>query len=272
MSATRIVTGHTDERYWNQIGPHGGWLAAQLLGEILRFEPGGNLPPRSLLVDFIDRVEHGRFEMHLQLVRRQRSVTFVRAALLQGGRPCVQASAVLGAAQSNHQARFQPPPHLPEVESLPPLDALDALAAFPRMFEYRVAAGWPGRRGGDAVTTGFLRPRAQGRIAPPTLALLADAWFPALWADGEHMPATTVSMALVFASPQPAPQLGAGEYLRARLRTSAVAGGFGDESGALWWPDGSLAVKSQQLVRFLPVQMGTRPDNKPSERAFARAS
>jgi len=198
----------------------------------------------------MDRVEPGQFEIEVQVLRRQRTITFVRATLLQHDRACVQAHAVLAASRTPAQAHFARPPALGAALGHPRLDALEPLAAFPAMFEYRIASGWPGRTGQGASTAGFIRPRMERLVTPESLTMLADAWFPAFWAAGDRVPATTVSMALVFAGAQAAVPLGEDEFLQAGFRTSAAAGGFGDETGELWWPDGRLAVSAQQLVRF----------------------
>ena len=170
--------------------------------------------------------------------------------LLQQGRACVQANAVLAVSRTPREAQFARPVSLGAALDHPRFEALEPLAAFPAMFEYRLATGWPGREGQDASSAGFIRPRTERLITAETLTRLADAWFPALWAAGEQVPATTVSMALVFGGVEEPVELSGDEFLQASFRTSAVAGGFGDETGALWWPDGRLAVTAQQLLRF----------------------
>lgn len=52
-------------------------------------------------------------------------------------------------------------------------------------------------------------------------------------------------MSLVFGSMEPSVGLGADE---ARFQSGRLVDGYGDETGALWWPDGRLAVTVQQLV------------------------
>ena len=240
----------TDARYWNQIGPHGGWLAACLLGEIRR-RHGPDLVVRSLSVEFMGRVEPGGFDIEIQPVARQRSVAFERAVLVQGGKARVQACAVMAAVRSPDLHRLAHAPQLGAAQDHPPFDALDSLAAFPRMFDYRIACGWPGTGQTRGTTSGFVRPRFERRITPESLAMLADAWFPAAWSGGaDRVPASTVSMSLVFATVEDSVELGEDDYLQAHLRTVQLAGGFGDESGTLWWPDGRLAAKVQQLVWF----------------------
>ena len=240
----------TDARYWNQIGPHGGWLAACVLGAI-RHRHGPDRVVRSLNVEFMGRVEPGGFDIDVEPVAQQRSVAFERAVLLQGGKARVQASAVMAAVRSPTVHQLARAPRIGAAQDHPPLDALDSLAAFPRMFDYRVACGWPGAESTPGTTSGFVRPRFERRITPEALAMLADAWFPAAWSGAAgRTPASTVSMSLVFGGVDEAVDLGEDDYLQAHFRTVQLAGGFGDESGTLWWPDGRLAVNVQQLVWF----------------------
>ncbi len=240
----------TDARYWNQIGPHGGWLAASLLGALRRRHAPDRVV-RSLNVEFMGRVEPGGFDIDVEPVARQRSVAFERAVLMQGGQARVQASAVMAAVRSPDFQQLARAPRLGAAQEHPPLDALESLAAFPRMFDYRIACGWPGGEAAQGTTGGFVRPRFERRVTPESLAMLADAWFPAAWSGAaERTPASTVSMSLVFGSVEESVDLGEDDYLQAHFRTVQLAGGFGDESGTLWWPDGRLAVKVQQLVWF----------------------
>lgn len=240
----------TDARYWNQIGPHGGWLAASLL-RAMRQRHGPERVVRSLNVEFMGRVEPGGFDVEVEPVAQQRSVGFERAVLMQGGKARVQASAVLAAVRSRAFHQLAQAPQLGAARDHPPLEALESLAAFPRMFDYRIACGWPGTASTRGTTRGFVRPRSERRITPEQLAMLADAWFPAAWSGAaERVPASTVSMSLVFGSVDESVELGEDDWLQAHFRTVQLAGGFGDESGTLWWPDGRLAVKVQQLVWF----------------------
>ena len=240
----------TDARYWNQIGPHGGWLAACLLGAIRR-RHGPERVVRSLNVEFMGRVEPGEFGIDVVPVARQRSVAFERAVLVQGGQARVHASAVMAAVRSPAFHQLTRPPRIGAAQDHAPLDALESLAAFPRMFDYRIACGWPGADAKQGTTAGFVRPRFDRRITPESLAMRAQAWSPAAWAGAaERVPASTDAMSLVFGSVEAAVDLGDDDYLQAHFRTVHLAGGFGDESGALWWPDGRLAVKVQQLVWF----------------------
>lgn len=249
--------GHTDERFWNGRGPHGGWLAAQLLTRMRR-EVGESHVPRSLHVAFMDRLHAGEFEIIARTIRRNEKAAFVEASLLQDGRICAQATAVFSPLPVTQEHAFDPPaPFTGNPTDVPPLHALDALAAFPRMFEYRVALGWPGAQDTEPVTAGYIRPRFDGPLTHEVLAMLADAWYPAVWATASREPATTVTMSLVFNLPDEAVRLRPGDYLQARFRTNMRAGTFGDESGELWLPDGRLVVQAQQLVLF-----GSAPEAK----------
>lgn len=244
----------TDPRFWNQIGPFGGWLAATLLDAIVN-EASVAWPVLSVQVHFIGAVRAGPLDVRVQPVRRQRTLALWRAQLWQDGEVAVEADAVLG--QSRAVAPAAPaapadarPPDMAAPDTLPRWHGVDGLARFVGAFDYRLASGAPFEAAAQADTSGWLRLAAPtGFSVPARLLLLADAWFPALWsALARPVPVTTVSMHVLF-HPEASRQAGAlDDHLAVRHRADAVVHGWGHERGSLWWSDGALALQAQQLT------------------------
>lgn len=244
----------TDPRFWNQIGPFGGWLAATLLEAITRSaqEPW---PVLSVQVHFLGAVKDGALDIRVQPVRRQRTLALWRAQLHQDGQVAVEAEAILAAARTDQpawpaSAAAGRMPAMPAPHTLPRWHGVDGIAPFVRAFDYRLFSGAPFEAATQADTTGWLRLEAPTAFsAPAKLLMLTDAWFPALWsALPRPAPVTTVSLHVLF-NPQALPRVGPdNDYLAVHHRADAVAHGWGHECGNLWWPDGQLAAQAQQLT------------------------
>jgi hypothetical protein len=107
----------------------------------------------------------------------------------------------------------------------------------------------PFTRAGEGLVGGWLGLTESDRpIDALTIAILADAWFPAPWPKlPEFAPAPTIDLTIHFRSPLPA----AGPLLLGRFRNSYVRDGFFEEDGELWSPDGTLVAQSRQLGLLL---------------------
>ena len=238
----------TDPRFWNQIGPFGGWLAAQAFHALAADVPPG-WAPRALHVQFLGAVAAGAFDVDVREVRRQRSVWARSARLMQGGPPAVTAEAVFAPARPDGLVHAAPRPAWPDPLQRRRWRGLQELAAFVDAFDYRLVLGPPFEGAAQADTGGWLRLDGS-KSAPdlPDLLLLADAWFPALWTTLDApVPVTTVSWHVMFHDTAPPPAGGHG-FIAARHRADVAADGWGHERGELWWPDGRLALQAQQLV------------------------
>lgn len=246
-------TRSTDPRFWNQIGPFGGWLAATLLDAITR-EADTTWPVLSVQVHFLAAVREGALDIRVMPVRRQRSLSLWRAQLWQDGEVAVEAEAVLAALRAQPDttsaAARVSMPVLPAPHTLPRWHGVDELAAFVGAFDYRLVSGAPFAGATEATSTGWLRLEAPTDFSGPArLLLLADAWFPALWSSlTRPAPVTTVSLHVLFHPKNESPATAQHGHLAVHHRADAVAHGWGHERGCLWWPDGRLALQAQQLT------------------------
>ena len=74
----------TDPRYWNQIGPFGGWLAALAAVALEREAPAG-WAMKSVSLNFAGRVPAGDIEIETEALRVQRRDAALRATLRPQG-------------------------------------------------------------------------------------------------------------------------------------------------------------------------------------------
>jgi acyl-CoA thioesterase len=239
------LAARTDPRFWNQIGPFGGWLAGTALAAMRR-EVEPSFKPRSFSAQFFGSFAAGEIELDVRVLRRQRTVVAVQVELSQDGQAGVSAQALFGSDRAGQPALGDPaPPELATPGQLSRWHGLDAFASFTRQFDYRPALGVPFAGGQQRDSGGWLRLIDDEGWSAEHLLLLADAWCPALWAAvPAPVPVSTLSMNVLFHGEPPAAP--PHRFLAAHHHTHSVAEGYGDERGALWWPDGRLAVLAQQ--------------------------
>src|SRR5689334_370566 len=85
----------TDPRFWNQIGPFGGWLAALSLSAMRR-EVQPAFVPRSFSAQFFGAFAAGEITLATRVLRQQRTVAAVQVELSQDGQVGVCAQALFG--------------------------------------------------------------------------------------------------------------------------------------------------------------------------------
>jgi acyl-CoA thioesterase len=240
--------GRIEEGWYAGLGPLGGYVMAIVAhGMELAVDDAGR-QPRTLTVHFLRAPEAGPVVVAPVVERAGRSLSTVTARLEQDGELVALALAALSAPRAGPIISEAP---MPEVE--PPAAR-------------EVAAGGPGlvppppftghvtmeTRFGEPMFSGAARSEVGGwmglreerPIDALTVAVLADAWFPAVWPRLKRLaPAPTVELTVHFRAPLPLPD----SLLLGRFRTHQVREGFFDEDGELWAPDGTLVARSRQL-------------------------
>ena len=99
-----------------------------------------------------------------------------------------------------------------------------------------------------AEVGGWLGLAEERELDAPSVALLADAWWPAPWPRlAELRPAPTIELTVLFRAPLPLPE----SLLLGRFTTRLVRDGFFEEDGELWAPDGTLVAQSRQLALLM---------------------
>ncbi len=189
--------------------------------------------------------------------RAGRTLTSLSARLVQDERTMVVALAAF-AADFPTAADYATPP--PDVG--PPPERLRTVAPGARHPGDRVAhgdgAGVRSRRRSrgkdEALVGGWLR-LAEPRIADAAaLAFYVDAWLPSPFALLEApAPAPTIDLTIHFRTRLPHPGMAPDTPVLARFSSSTSRGGFFEEDGAIWAPDGTLLAQSRQLALLFPA-------------------
>jgi hypothetical protein len=245
--------------------PNGGYLLAILSRaalDVVDGGPGGHPHPVAVSAHFLTAPDAGPAEVEVELLRRGRSASQVRATLLAGHSRCVEALVTCGELP----AAAEPWRAGPTAPELPPLDACPRATEGPvvpvpllNVIEERL----------DPVSAGFAtgRPSMQGEIRawvrladgqpadPLSLLVFADCLPPAtfdLGLLGAWVPTLELTVYL-RGVPAPGP-------LRARLRAGLVVADRVDEHCDVWDSAGRLVATGHQLA-------GVRVPERPPDQA-----
>jgi acyl-CoA thioesterase len=236
-------------------GPNGGYLAAIVLramqAEIA--DPGRHA--RSLTCHFLSPPADGPVRVEVGVERAGRSVTVLSARLLQDGRPCVAALGAFGRDFGSAADWTTPAPVLPaagEIDAWPTFD--DAPPIAHRVQLRPVFGAPPFSAAAEAVTGGWLRVADPVEPDAALLAFYADAWLPSPFPRlSAPVAAPTVDLTVHLRAPGALAALGAADPVLARFTSTTSAGGFFEEDGELWAPDGTLLAQSRQLALLFPT-------------------
>jgi acyl-CoA thioesterase len=248
--------GRVDERWWTPRGPLGGYVMAIVVHGLTLAVAEDERQPRSATVHFLRAPSAGEVLVRPAVERAGRSLTTASARLEQDGRLVALALAAF--------SRPWPGPTLSEAGMMPAVDPPADRGGPPRRlpgaerppFTDLVAMqgrfGAPPFSGADrAEVGGWLGLYEERPIDALTVAVLADAWYPAPWPRLRALaPAPTIDLTVHFRAPLPLPD----SMLLGRYRTRLVRDGFFEEDGELWSPDGTLVAQSRQLGLLLGAE------------------
>jgi acyl-CoA thioesterase len=237
-------------------GPNGGYIAATILRALQDAVADPQRAPRSLTLHYLRPPVPGQpAEIHVAVERAGRTLTSLSARLVQDGRVMVVALAAFAADfptvadYATAPPDVGPPPAelhtVPAGPGVPPIALRSAMA--PRF-------GAPAMSGGDeALVGGWLR-LAEPRIADAAaIAFYADAWLPSPFSRlTAPAPAPTIDLTIHFRTRLPHPGMTPEDPVLARFSSSTSAGGFFEEDGSIWAPDGTLLAQSRQLALLFP--------------------
>ncbi|MGH9172400.1 MAG: thioesterase family protein [Acidimicrobiales bacterium] len=242
-------------------GMNGGYLAAFCLRGVL--EASALPDPLSMTIHYLSRPLPGSATVRVVAMREGRGHATYRFDLVQGAEELRATGLVLtGRRRARGELDFGPPP--PDV---PPPDKCSALKRWTPegesmtlmgRLEQRVARGgdvfFMSTQAGEARTGGWTR-LADGRPSDDLCApLFLDCWPPAVFSRTRRAGeggAPTLELTVHWRNAVPA------GWMYARFETDLYAGGYVDESGQLWSPEGVLVAESRQLARYAPLPAGT---------------
>jgi acyl-CoA thioesterase len=237
-------------------GPNGGYIAATMLRALEGAVDDPSRAPRSLTLHYLRPPQPGKTaQIHVTVERAGRTLTSLSARLLQDGRTMVLALAAFAddfptaADYATPAPDVGPPPAelhtLPAAPGVPEIALRTAMAA--------VFGPAPMSGGDEALVGGWLR-LAEPRVADAAaIAFYADAWLPSPFSRlTAPAPAPTVDLTIHFRARLPYAGMGADEPVLARFSSSTSHGGYFEEDGSIWAPDGTLLAQSRQLALLFP--------------------
>ncbi len=234
-------------------GPNGGYLAALVLAAMEAELGPAARPPRSLTLHFLRPGTPGEATVHVTREREGRTLSTLSARVVQGDRLLLLALAAFGAeGEGVVEYAALAPAAAPRAE-VRPVEVPTNLVPIAAFFEFRPVFGAPPFTGApEAQTGGWLRLREERRLDARLLAVSTDAWWPVPFLRlPAPIAAPTIDLTIHFrAAPPPEP----GTPVLARFTSRTAHGGFFEEDGELWAPDGTLLAQSRQLALARPLR------------------
>ena len=255
MSVIATVS-ETDPRYWNMIGPFGGWIAAALLRPILE-APGRVGDPLSFTVNFAAAIREGPYEIRVELLRANRSTSFWFARFVQAQDGidvhCADASVVLAVRRETPSFAIAAAPVVGAPEAIAPVDFVKKRAKWMETYDMRFVSGSPFAREAEpsAHTIAWVRDLVHPVLDFPSLLAMSDCAFPQIFHRvARFIPVSTVSMTVYFHA-TPADLAAVGDDFVLYDATMRVAyDGFFDEISSLYGRSGTLLATMEQIVWY----------------------
>ena len=207
---------------------------------------------RSLLMAFVGPVRTGDFLIDARVLRTGKSVTQVEAKVIQAERICCTALGSFGEdRESAINIKPRPRPAMPEPDAAMELPYIEGMTpSFTRNFSYRWALGelpFSGKTGNEIG--GWIKFREPADcISEEWLVALADAWpTPVLGRLTAPAAVSTMSWELVFVH-MDRDACASNDWWCYHCTADSAEKGYVQEQGALWDPEGELAVYSRQTT------------------------
>jgi acyl-CoA thioesterase len=242
--------GHVADGWWTPRGPLGGYVMALILRGMTLAVDDESRQVRSFTVHFLRPPQLGRIAVKPVVERAGRSLSTVSARLEQDGKLLALALAAFSSPWESPLLSEAPMP-----EGVEPAD--DGRPVVPEGFgpPFTQRLTMQGRFGEPPFTQaehaevgGWLGLAEERELDALSVALLADAWWPAPWPRlSELRPAPTIEMTVLFRAPLPLSE----SLLLGRCTSRRVRDGFFEEDGELWAPDGTLVAQSRQLALLM---------------------
>jgi acyl-CoA thioesterase len=235
-------------------GPNGGYIAAMVLRAMEARVADAARAPRSLTLHYLRPPAPGPCAVHVEVERAGRTLTSLSARMVQGDRTMVVA---LGAFAADFPTIADYATAAPGVEPPAELHTLpDGPGVVPIAQRCAMAPAFgpvPMSGGEEAVTGGWLRLAEPRTADAAALAFYCDAWLPSPFARLRvPAPAPTIDLTIHFRTRLPHPGMAPEEPVLARFSSKTSHGGFFEEDGEIWAPDGTLLAQSRQLALLVP--------------------
>ncbi len=238
-----------DRGWWIVRGPNGGYIAALLVRALRAAVP--DRAPRSLSIHYLAPPVEGECRIRVRIDRAGRSMVFAGAELWQADRCCAIARyAASSPFESPHAFVTLTPPDYP-----PPAWRDRSPAPIPMAERYDTVwcEGADGTAGHAPARVGgwirFAASEGGGAFDAAAVAAMTDAWSPAVFHKlMAPLAVPTIDLTVHFRAPVPEGV----DALAVRFTTTTLHGGFLEEDGEVWAPDGTLVAQSRQLAVAMP--------------------
>jgi Acyl-CoA thioesterase len=243
--------------WWVVRGPNGGYLAAVILRALTHAVDDATRTPRSLTVHYLNAAGEGDVEIETRRERVGRSMTSCSSRLTQNGKLVALALGAFSTPRAGIEFCDLVMPQVPGPEHYRSRPDVPEAPAIARRWDTRWAIGHPpmpgAPRGARAVAGGWIRLPEHRAVDALVAAAITDAWVPPTFSRvDEPVFVPTVDLTIHFRAELPHPGLAADAFVLAAFRTTVAAGGFLEEDGEVWAPDGTLLAQSRQLATVLP--------------------
>lgn len=251
-----VFHGRIDRGWWIQRGPNGGYVAAIVLRAMTMALADAARSPRSLTVHYLAAPQEGPVEVAVTVERSGRTLSYLSARMVQDGRLVATALAAFAVAQeSSMEFQHLAMPDVPSAAETAPPPPGPVIVPMRERYETRFVVGAQPFSGADeAVSGGWIRLAEPRPVDHLLMAALADAWLPPIFTmvTGEQpVGVPTIDLTVHFRSPLPVPEMADDDFVFGLFRTSTSAGGFIEDDGDIWSPDGRLLAQCRQLALLM---------------------
>lgn len=236
---------------WEQgRGAFGGVVLGALARAILDAEPEKERLLRMLSGEICAPVLAVPGEIHVELLRRGKNMTYADARFLQDGKVVARASAGLSQRRRIAGESVWPePPIQKPIEEARMIEMPEGIApVFSRNYDFRITGPFPFTGQREAIVEGYTRealPPAQ--LDAPSIIGLADSYWPAVFSTMRtpRAIATAGFTAQLLMDPS---ELDASKHLYYRAQAPVVHEGFFVEMRELWAGDRLVAMNQQTFA------------------------
>jgi acyl-CoA thioesterase len=233
--------------------PNGGYIATFLIRALTEAAPQPD--PLTMTVHYLSRPKvDAEAEVIVETLREARSHAFLQARLVQDGAPVAVALAAFGSRDREGPEMSLPLPDVPGPDELETVRGDLPGMTFRDRFEWRPPPTFhPARwgEGSEAASGGWQR-LADGReLDDLAVPLFMDAFAPAVFSRIPLVGGVPTVELTVHWRGRPA-----GQWQYAEFRSRNLIGGYLEEDGLLWGPDGRLVAQSRQLALLVGPPSG----------------
>ncbi|MEM6463824.1 MAG: thioesterase family protein [Pseudomonadota bacterium] len=247
-----IFVGRTDMKYWNLIGPYGGWIAALMLKAVLHDQEDSRFEPVAMTVDFMKAPKEGDLLLQRVCDRAGRTAAFWRVELaMPDGTVCARAMVTLAPHRETLVFSKTEMPDVPDPMSVQPSETTLLPINWAKLYETRVVKGAMGTLSEDARSLVWVRDADLRPLDHISLIAISDSPFPRLFlATGRASNISTVTLTVYFHAPSKELQAIGGDPILADARCERSVGGFYDQHTSFYSQARELVAVSQQMVWY----------------------